>query len=202
MLSVQAMQDLGLADEKTTLDRLEKTLSTIEALPKYRGHLYNWYDTRTLDLLGHPYISTVDSGNLVLSLIALKNALAGSSDPKAEELCKRVFVLIDRTDFSFLYNPKRRLLSIGYDPLENKQSENCYDLLLSEARSAYYFAIAKRQIPPECWASRRVTLWPVKRLTCIHARPAPTVTAVPPSSATVTAKSSSVLNTPEVRVEK
>ena len=152
LLSVQAMQDLGLADEKTTLDRLEKTLSTIEALPKYRGHLYNWYDTRTLDLLGHPYISTVDSGNLVLSLIALKNALAGSSDPKAEELCKRVFVLIDRTDFSFLYNPKRRLLSIGYDPLENKQSENCYDLLLSEARSAYYFAIAKRQIPPECWS--------------------------------------------------
>ena len=94
----------------------------------------------------------MDSGNLVLSLIALKNALAGSSDPKAEELCKRVFVLIDRTDFSFLYNPKRRLLSIGYDPLENKQSENCYDLLLSEARSAYYFAIAKRQIPPECWS--------------------------------------------------
>ena len=51
-------------------------------------------------------------------------------------------------------------------------------------------------------ASRMVTLRPTHRLTCIHARPAPTVTAVPPSSATVTAKSSSVLNTPEVRVEK
>ena len=51
-------------------------------------------------------------------------------------------------------------------------------------------------------ASRMVTLRPTHRLTCIHARPAPTVTAVPPSSATVTAKSSSVLNTPEARVEK
>jgi cyclic beta-1,2-glucan synthetase len=39
---------------------------------RYRGHFYNWYDTRTLELLNPRYISTVDSGNLAACLIALK----------------------------------------------------------------------------------------------------------------------------------
>ena len=33
-------------------------------MQRYRGHFYNWYDTRTLEPLAPRYISTVDSGNL------------------------------------------------------------------------------------------------------------------------------------------
>ena len=38
-------------------------------LEKQRGHLLNWYDTRTLSPLPGRYISTVDSGNLAASLL-------------------------------------------------------------------------------------------------------------------------------------
>jgi hypothetical protein len=48
------------------------TLQTIERMEKFRGHLYNWYDTQTLSPLdASPFVSSVDSGNLVASLFTL-----------------------------------------------------------------------------------------------------------------------------------
>ena len=49
-----------------------RTLETIAALPKYRGHLFNWYDTRTLKSLPPEFVSSVDSGNLMASLWTLR----------------------------------------------------------------------------------------------------------------------------------
>lgn len=40
-------------------------LNTISSLPKWNGHLYNWYDLNTLEPLTPRYVSSVDSGNLV-----------------------------------------------------------------------------------------------------------------------------------------
>ncbi len=48
------------------------TLSTVSRLPKYRGHLLNWYDTRTLEPLSPRFVSSVDSGNLLASLWTLQ----------------------------------------------------------------------------------------------------------------------------------
>ncbi|HET7206505.1 MAG TPA: glucoamylase family protein [Terriglobales bacterium] len=49
-----------------------RTLDTISRLPRYRGHLYNWYDTKTLAPLPPLFVSSVDSGNLVASLWTLQ----------------------------------------------------------------------------------------------------------------------------------
>ena len=43
-------------------------------LERFRGHFYNWYETRDLHPLEPKYISSVDSGNLAGHLIALANA--------------------------------------------------------------------------------------------------------------------------------
>ena len=56
-------------------DRLEKTFDTLDRLERHWGHFYNWYDTRTLKPLPPAYISTVDSGNLLGCLVALKQGL-------------------------------------------------------------------------------------------------------------------------------
>ncbi len=60
-----AAYDLGYIGISDTVERIEKILSSMEGLKRYRGHFYNWYDTRTKDTLKPEYISTVDSGNLV-----------------------------------------------------------------------------------------------------------------------------------------
>ncbi len=50
------------------------SLATIEKLEKYRGHLYNWYDTQTLQPVSEdPFVSSVDSGNFVASLYTLRS---------------------------------------------------------------------------------------------------------------------------------
>ena len=55
----------------------------MDRLQRFRGHFYNWYDTRDLRPLDPQYVSSVDSGNLAGHLIALANACRewrGASD--------------------------------------------------------------------------------------------------------------------------
>ena len=54
---------------------MKQLLDTIDSLEKWNGHLYNWYDTKTLRVLPPAYVSTVDSGNLAGFLITLKQGL-------------------------------------------------------------------------------------------------------------------------------
>lgn len=49
-----------------------RTVATVAGLKKYRGHLFNWYDTRTLQPLAPWFVSSVDSGNLMASLWTLQ----------------------------------------------------------------------------------------------------------------------------------
>jgi hypothetical protein len=49
-----------------------KTMNTILRLPRQRGHLFNWYATRTLEPDRPRFISTVDNGNFVASLVTLE----------------------------------------------------------------------------------------------------------------------------------
>jgi hypothetical protein len=50
----------------------KRSLATMAKLKKYRGHLLNWYDTRTLQPLSPLFVSSVDSGNLLASLWTLQ----------------------------------------------------------------------------------------------------------------------------------
>jgi cyclic beta-1,2-glucan synthetase len=68
-------RDLGLIDTQGLIERLERTVHTIERLDKRNGHLYNWYDTVTLEPLSPLYVSTVDSGNFVGCLITVKEGV-------------------------------------------------------------------------------------------------------------------------------
>ncbi|HMF57313.1 MAG TPA: glucoamylase family protein, partial [Pyrinomonadaceae bacterium] len=72
LLSTAAAHDLGYLGTLELLERLELTFATIEKLPRFRGHFFNWYDTRTLEPLLPQYVSTVDSGNLAGHLVTLK----------------------------------------------------------------------------------------------------------------------------------
>ncbi len=55
--------------------RIGETFSTLDKLERYRGHFYNWYDTRSLRPLLPLYVSSVDSGNLMGMLLTLRQGL-------------------------------------------------------------------------------------------------------------------------------
>jgi cyclic beta-1,2-glucan synthetase len=68
----QAAQELGFLTLPEFADLTTRSLFTIKRLEKFRGHLFNWYGTKTLQPLNaSPFISTVDSGNFVASLYTL-----------------------------------------------------------------------------------------------------------------------------------
>jgi len=159
LLAVISAYDLGYIEEEECISLLERMLFTIEKLPKWNGHLYNWYNTKTLEPLIPRYISTVDSGNLVGYLYTLKSFLQEkNSNEKIQVLINIIDKLIKNTDFKVLYDYKKRIFSIGFNIEENKLTDSYYDLLASEARQASLVAIAKRDIPSKHWNSLSRTL--------------------------------------------
>lgn len=71
LLSTLAARDFGWIGLCETADRLEKTITSMNDLPRYEGHFYNWYETRERRALEPRYISSVDNGNLAGHLLAV-----------------------------------------------------------------------------------------------------------------------------------
>ena len=312
LLATVTARDLGWIGTFEMVERLEATLATVATLERYRGHLYNWYDTRDLHRLDPAYVSSVDSGNLAGHLLALSNAcrqmidqplpaaaalagigdamaltreaagaivddrrsqtltrrqidealelpagasavvpvtpeawadrlgelaahartlsdvaaaitaergegadgelvtwaeaarlavsshvrdlallqppyqgtafptLAELADPPVGEpgdgsaaavtLVRRLQAIADvaqrlfrETDFSFLFDPTRKLLSIGFAVRDGTLDPGCYDLLASEARLASFLAVAKGDVAPDHWFRLGRALTPVGR---------------------------------------
>jgi hypothetical protein len=59
--------------------------------------------------------------------------------------------LAQATEFRFLADPGRLVLSIGYDVRGRKVHQACYDMLASEARIATFLAIARGELPVQSW---------------------------------------------------
>ncbi|MHB8919777.1 MAG: GH36-type glycosyl hydrolase domain-containing protein [Halothiobacillus sp.] len=80
LLANLAAYDFGYISAGEFLRLAGNTLATMEKLERYRGHFYNWYDTRTLQPLHPQYVSSVDSGNLAGSLLTLQAGLVELKD--------------------------------------------------------------------------------------------------------------------------
>jgi cyclic beta-1,2-glucan synthetase len=77
LLAAVSAREFGWVGTNDTLDRLEATLAVMSGLQRFRGHFFNWYDTRDLRPLDPKYVSSVDSGNLAGHLLALASACRG-----------------------------------------------------------------------------------------------------------------------------
>lgn len=75
LLAGLSARDFGFISMSRLMDRTAHTLASMQKLERYRGHLYNWYDTQTLSPMPPRYISTVDSGNLAGHMLVLQQGL-------------------------------------------------------------------------------------------------------------------------------
>ena len=74
--------DFGYCSVDGLISRTRDTVATLLRMERYRGHFFNWYDTRTLKPLHPHYVSTVDSGNLVGHLLVLRVGLLELCDTR------------------------------------------------------------------------------------------------------------------------
>jgi len=71
LLASLAAHDLGFIHTPDLVERIDRTLTTMEGMARFEGHLFNWYDTQNLTPLSPRYVSSVDSGNLASALLTL-----------------------------------------------------------------------------------------------------------------------------------
>lgn len=148
LLSVLAAADLDFLTRDRAAALLGHMLDTLEALPKWRGQLYNWYTTDTASPMAPRYVSSVDSGNLCACLIAAREGLYEWGEGT---LARRAEALSGAMDFSDLYDAERKLFYIGYDVERECYTQGWYDLMASEARQTSYLAVAKGQVDNRHW---------------------------------------------------
>jgi cyclic beta-1,2-glucan synthetase len=265
LLANLAAHDFGYLSTQELLDLTDKTLTSMDQLEQYRGHFYNWYNTRTLQPMLPLYVSSVDSGNLAGALLTFKAGLLELKDKpilspglwegiadtvrmiksptvnqlgemfrslptddipatltwlqeisskaealpldrneeqqrwirslirqcraareelaslttgqntfdkvptlqeladalggnqRASDFIRRIEELASRCgshavmDFTFLYEPSRELLSIGFNVNDRRLDPSLYDLLASEARLASFILVAQGHVDQDHW---------------------------------------------------
>ena len=160
LLSAISSYDLKIESLQNVLKIIKNTINTVEKMQKWNGHLYNWYDIKTLTPL-HPYdISSVDSGNFIGYLYTIKPFLEEhiDDDKELKDTIIQVDKIINDTNFKALYNYENGLFSIGFNIEQNRMYDSYYDLLASEARQTSIVAIAKKDIPAKHWTNLGRTL--------------------------------------------
>lgn len=149
LTAVVSAYELEFISKNESIDLLEKILKSIDSIDKWHGHLYNWYDIRTKKVLYPNFVSTVDSGNLVASIIVVREFL---DNLKEEELVKLCDKLIRNSNFKKLYT-KKNVFCIGYDENEGRLSVYNYNKFASESRLTSYLSICYGFVPSKHWFS-------------------------------------------------
>ncbi|MCL2639100.1 MAG: hypothetical protein FWD48_12120 [Oscillospiraceae bacterium] len=146
LISCVVANVFGFIERQELEKRVSDTVTTIEKLQKWHGNLMNWYETIDLNVIS-PFVSSVDSGNFVCCLVAVKEAI------EDKDLKARIEKLMHETDLKPFFNKARNLFSIGFDVETNELSRHNYDLIMSEARMLSYYAIATGQAEKKHWRS-------------------------------------------------
>ena len=147
LLSVVSACELEFITYDEALDLISNILDTVNRLEKWHGHLYNWYDIKSLKIMHPGFVSTIDSGNFVASLVVIREFLKKHDEKEYRKLCDK---LIRNTNFKKLYT-KRDVFSIGYDELEGKLSIYNYNKFASESRLTSYLTICLGDAPSKHW---------------------------------------------------
>lgn len=155
LLAAAAVFSLGIINKNQLEKTVENSVESVEKLDKWKGNLYNWYDLNSLAVISG-FVSSVDSGNFLACLIAVKECLRlNNISPSLVQRCEKI---IAETKLNAFYCKKKKLFSIGYDTQKGELSHHRYDMLMSEARILSYTAIALGQAPKSHWRSLSRTM--------------------------------------------
>ncbi len=149
MWSAVVAEHEGIIGHAETVERLGKTLTTLERLERHApsGQYFNWYDHRTGEKLTTwpptgaplvPHLSSVDNGWLAVGLRVVAS--------RVPELRERAQLLFDSMNFGFYYRPAANRILFHYAP-DTGSAPCCYDTIVSESRIASYIGIEKGEIP-------------------------------------------------------
>ena len=107
--------------------------------------------------LARPWATLVDAPHLRALSEQLRMSLPRATQNldalaySLRSIAHRAESIAEETEFSFLVDPDRRMLSVGYDVTAQIRHSACYDLLASEARIATFLSVARGDLPQQSW---------------------------------------------------
>ncbi len=174
-LSTLSAWDFGYVDSLDLAVRVQYHLDTLDKLERYRGHILNWYDTRTLAPLEPRYVSTVDSGNLAAALVTLRQGcieIAGAapiSPQRWDGLADTLGLLeraLDRACGDDGARAKGQLAAIGSLIADNRERPEQWADALGRLAGMLWPALEEaiaesiaRRAPPQARDLRDVQTW-------------------------------------------
>jgi cyclic beta-1,2-glucan synthetase len=119
LVSALSALDFGFIGAGDFAARTRNALDSCDRMKSYRGHLLNWYNTRNFEPLEPRYVSTVDSGNLAMSLLAVKH---GCIDAAAKPAVDQAIWTGFECTFDLLLDSAKKLSGSEGDVLEQFQA--------------------------------------------------------------------------------
>jgi cyclic beta-1,2-glucan synthetase len=95
-----------------------------------------------------PALARIDE---LIASLGRSSAAALEVVARLQAVARTTTDLFDAMDFGFLFDPARKIFSIGYRGSDGSLDGSAYDLLASEARLASFIAIAKGDVPVSHW---------------------------------------------------
>ncbi|HWP65430.1 MAG TPA: glucoamylase family protein [Candidatus Limnocylindria bacterium] len=141
LAAVAGAHHLGLISRDAALARLRAVLATLRRMEQYRGFLFNFYDTVSLERTSS-LVSFVDSSWLLAGLIVARQTFPELRDPYVERVAH---------DFNLFYDPRYDLMTHGYDVRTHRRSIYHYGTFYTEARLGNLLAIGLGEAPRELW---------------------------------------------------
>ena len=142
LTAIVAARELQLVSHAEAVQKIRRVLDTLRQLETYRGFLFNFYDTTSLERTSN-FVSFVDSSWLTAGLMVVRAAVP--------ELAGECSTLIAATDFGFFYDRETQRISHGYYVKSGKRSPYDYGMLYTEARLGSLIAIGKGDVPAAQW---------------------------------------------------
>jgi len=135
--------DLGFISREDAIERIDRTFEVILNLRRWKDQWFNFYSTTNLQIT-RPYVSTVDNGWFAAGLIIVRQTFP-------EEFKEKATNLLERLDFSLLYDDIIDQLYVGYEVGKQEVSQFHYGLIATEPRLASFIAIGKGDVPEHHW---------------------------------------------------
>ena len=143
----------GAVLEWKTIEPFFHSVPTLAAAPERFAAALRALERLREDSLSHPLQNKASLARIALLADAIRQSAADATAliRLLAVIAQTAEQMVRAMDFTFLFDPERKLLSIGYRVAENSLDPNCYDLLASEARLASFIAIAKGDVPASHW---------------------------------------------------
>lgn len=142
LITIVAARELQFISPAEAVEKIRRVLDTLGHLETYKGFLFNFYDTTSLERTSN-FVSFIDSSWLTAGLMVVRSAL-----PELANECSR---LIASTDFGFFYDRATQQISHGYYVDPGVRSPYDYGMLYTEARLGSLIAIGKGDVPEAQW---------------------------------------------------